>query len=313
MSRQAASGSAVELPERFLDLEREIEAMYRVHEAFLRTEFSLITSGEPFEPQRPGTMKPMFEQREKLRRQRQKMDAALREWLHSSDFDRTPESRREEALRNYKFLSAAVSYSGEKGAIYAGTASAFALATDGSGAAADRILRDLFKLRPIEPISSNWGAEGTVEDRRIGLHALSKITLDKSETFVDKGLAYFTGVVRKEARRDGAKRLKKDRDRLGLRGIEEGEREYLNRSSSSINDEEISVTAVLDDSILREQVLSILREEAPPDQVELLEANLSGDYETLAAARRALQLPQSTENALRNRIKRVADRLAAEA
>lgn len=180
------------------------------------------------------------------------------------------------------------------------SASEEAMRGDPTGQQAETTIRDLFGLQP---------RLRTGEQRLNGLFRLTRAITSNYTTYYKKPRRYFTVALKAESRRDFRARAIEDRDWFGS-GLSlslNGDEATIQVAETEVARRELEASMAAQIDLDRE--LENLAAMLPPPQRDLL--RLLGQGLTWTDARRRLGLPQSMENALRNRLSRARKQRAA--
>lgn len=265
-------------------------------------------------------MDAVFASRDELRRLKQDMDIALNAVPLREVFAGPLAYRARELARNYAMARAAFDYQAVLASNCMCISSVQSLFRDPSGGDADMTIQRLYGL------AARLDRSSSREDRKEGLWHLLRGILRNYDTYAGKPREYFISALKRESRRHSREREQEDTDRLGLtpkesRRLPTEELEQRRAWNESATDSEIApqpgpsaeeILIAAAEAREREQVIETFAAGLPPDQRALFERMRSAGL-GWTEARKQLRLPQSTENALRNRVDRWAKRLQATA
>ncbi len=315
------------------EFERQLDRVWSVLRDYLqKPPLPVITA---IEGQRPGAdeINGLISTWRDLQDAKSEKDKARQLWLEL-EFQREDISpRATDVLKLDRVVDAALEAHSIDVPVNVGIAGAHASDQDTSERAIDDLVESLFNVKFVgASIRSRAGEDSGTVSRHHGRLAASKLLQDvfsQIDTYRGKGPAYYATALRNEQKRLTRDFEIEDRNILGLtpkdsRHLSDDDREVIRTANrTAAEEDDVTAAVALSNSENPEEILLAQEEERrmeaeldqrsgqlPPDQQALLECWRAGESPT--DARRRLDLPKSTETALRNRLKRWAHELRAQ-
>ena len=327
--------SAVKTEEYLDEFERQLDRVLSVlMDHSQKPPLPVITA---IEGQRPGTyeINGLIATWRDLEYAKSEKDKARQLWLESESHREDSSPRAADVLKLDRVIDAALEKLSIDVPVNVGIAGAHASDQDTSERAIDDLVESLFNIKFVgASIKSRAGEDSGSLSRHHGRLAASKLFQDvfsRIDTYRGKGRAYYATAVRKEQKRLTRDFEIGDRNILGLtpkesRHLSDDDRELIRAANQTAPDiDDVTAAVALSNSENPEEILLAQEEEEewgmgadldqfsgqlPSDQRALLECWRAGESPT--DARRRLDLPKSTETALRNRLKRWGHELRAQ-